>query len=489
MAALRGPQAWLQHTLAVPWQQRRNQRQRWWTWLFLAFVLAATVLLEWLLGPKMRGGATVGGFGLLLLVFWADQFHSLLVQNRPTHARLVPRHTERLRHSALVLAGACVLLFGAVFGLIFGHAPLAMLAAAGALLAMALCVRWWVMWIVLWLVPTLIGASGLKPLAWQLAIDVWPLLKAHPWQALALGLLLSGLSLSRLFGEGDATHAESYARFDRFLRMSRMEVDPQAAIGRAPVSKLGSWALRAFDMASGAWLAWLIRRSRNTPRSVMARLNLALHGGQHWVRQLVTSAAVVLLVFLGLAAFGGVLDRGVALSQWGSSLNGLVTGLVLAAVGSTLALGPALWHSRREQALLLLLPGVPRGAALNRALGALQMRQFLASLGLATALVTALMAAVGRWEYFGPAVAALPCGLWLWWRDPSRMQSVGPTTAVWPMLLALLPGLGLIHLAREASPLAMPLLLLIIVVTVALAAWRWRVLSRRACALPAGRWG
>ncbi len=489
MIALMGPQAWLQQKLAIPWQQRRNRRQRAWTWLFVAFVLGAAALLEWLLGPKLRGGATVGGFGLLLLVVWADQFHTLLVQNHPTHARLVPRHTERLRQSALVLGAACVLLFGAAFGLLFGHAPLAMLAFATVLLALALCLRWWVMWILLWLVPTLIDVWGWKPTLWQLALDSWPLLQAHPWQALALGLVLIGLGVSQLFGEGGGTHAERYARFDRFVRMSRMEVDPQAGIGRAPVSKVGAWLMQAADMVSGAWLARLVRRSRNTPRSVMARLNLALHGGQHWLRQFVTSAALLLVVALGLVTLHVMLGREFDPTRWGAGLNGLAGGIVLAAVGSALALGPALWHSRREQALLLLLPGVPRGTALNRALAALQMRQFLLSLGLATALLTALMAAAGRWQYFGPAVAALPCGLWLWWRDPSRIRAVGPTTAVWPMLLALLPGLGLIYLAREASPLFMPLALLILVATVLLAAWRWRVLSRRACALPAGRWG
>ncbi len=187
----------------------RGLRLLGWTALLLAAAAGAT--LVW--GQKL--GSLLGG--LLTLAFfstaWAKLVGSLLQQNQPALARLVPGHPARLRAGLWLawslLAGLVLVLSWWVWG-----SPL----SAGLP---------WAAWL-------LVLAWGLRqPWLWALAcvpLALWPWLPgegpgATAWQALvgagqqqplfsAALVLLAGLAaLAPLLGVGDARHARWYSRW------------------------------------------------------------------------------------------------------------------------------------------------------------------------------------------------------------------------------------------------------------------------------------
>ena len=157
-------------------------------------------------------------------------------------------------------------------------------------------------------------------------------------------------------------------------------------------------------------------------------------------------------------------------------------------LGTVLSLPGALWASRREQALLMLLPGMPRGAALNRALAWRQARHFLLLWALTLPAYLGL-----AWAGQVPQVLALPAVAltamaWLW-RNAAQQREPSALTAVLPFVVCLVPGIASIALLREKPDLFGPLLGGVAVVAALSLLWRWRQLSRWPQALPAGRWG
>ncbi|TXI18349.1 MAG: flavin reductase, partial [Roseateles sp.] len=72
----------------------------------------------------------------------------------------------------------------------------------------------------------------------------------------------------------------------------------------------------------------------------------------------------------------------------------MAIGLMSMGINPAFMLPAMLWHSRREQALLRLLPGMPQGQALNRAVARLQLRHTLTAwLLCSTGLVALALAA------------------------------------------------------------------------------------------------
>jgi hypothetical protein len=150
------------------------------------------------------------------------------------------------------------------------------------------------------------------------------------------------------------------------------------------------------------------------------------------------------------------------------------------------ALPTIVWQSRREQALLCLLPAMPRGAALNRAVAGLQLRDGLAAWALTSPVLVALgVAADSTWLLCLP-LAALPVTVVNLTRRLATLRAPHTMTPLWPVLAFFLMT-GFCALLQLAG---VPLWLLAIAVpalSAALLAWRWRRLSTAPTALPAGR--
>jgi hypothetical protein len=210
-----------------------------------------------------------------------------------------------------------------------------------------------------------------------------------------------------------------------------------------------------------------------------------LHGNQHWLYQLMTTALIVAIVLLS----GALVSRFVELS-WHSLLPGaLGMGIGIASMGfnPSFALPTLLWHSRREQALLCLLPAMPRGAVLNRAVARMQLRDGLVAWAVTSLALVALgIAADSTWLLCLP-LAALPVTVLNLTRRYATLRPPHTMTPLWPVLAFLMVAALFAALVRWAG---VPLWLLAVAVpalSAALLAWRWRALGAAPAALPAGR--
>ncbi len=493
------PTAWQQQAvrlLQAPWQWRRNDGRLWALGFYglvlgLLLVLPALAALVWL--PRPTDWAAVAGLACLaLLLLFGVQFGALLRLDHPHAARLVPGHRGALRCTAvglwlgLVLMAGCATATGAllldrpaaVFGVGVG------LALSTAMLFVALAVRWWWAWLALSVAG---GLGGWQPWSGLVAQALRGLQQAWLAQPLAVTvgvLLLQGLLLCSLFGRGDARHVRAHGQRERMRRIM-----VAGAVGQKPTlaayGRWGEWLGSPAQRVADAWLAHVCRVAQPRTGSVMARAEIVLHGAQHWVRQVGTVLLVQGALLLCLALV--VRHTGVApvqLLEHGQV--GIAIGMASMAMTAVVSLPGALWTSRREQALLMLLPGMPQGRALNRALGWRQLRHALALWAALLPLVL-LAAWVGQ---LLPVLAFLamvpPLSAWLW-RDAARLRAASPTAAMLPMGLCLAGGVASHVLLRSVPEALLPWALAMASLTAGLMGWRWRLLLRLPQALPAGR--
>ncbi|KPF48939.1 hypothetical protein IP87_05210 [beta proteobacterium AAP121] len=337
--------AWSLHAslLRQPWQARLNRRS--WLSLSLVPVLALGVALG--LGTAMRlqaGGVLMLGGLVLLVILWHLQVEGLLSQNRYALARLVPGHAQALQLS-LLLQGLLVTV-AAVLLISLGSSPQ---------------LRWlWLCLIVVvmlaWLAREPFGwiAFGLlSPLLGEL--PRWTLqLAGMPWGVQLLGLGSLVLLLATCAGQGGAWHRWADERQRRLLRtidaLSRGEAAAAVDQGR-----MGRAVTRCFDWPQRVWRRRVIAGGPRLPMGT--RLGVALG----------TGGAMPALLWLGSCI--GVVLGGMMWAQqvtWSLLAQpgrlGLCIGLFSMLAGILSGRLERLWARRREQALMLLLPGCPRGA-------------------------------------------------------------------------------------------------------------------------------
>lgn len=421
--------------LKAPWQQRRNDGGLWGQILVLAMLALPAVLLLVLGSESQRRNGLAVWATVCLQIAWLHQFGSVLRQNHPLAARLVPGHVRSLRQVALstwlLFSTATAVLLGATQG-----EPLAWgVAAALGMLATAVLLRWPWLWLAVWLLPllaNLLDQAGLWSSPWRTA---WALWQRQPL-AWGLGLLLAaGWCLSRLLQEGGGSHARAHATFEKRRRALRDSLRGNRLALREQ-GQLGIWLVQRLETPFRWWTRHLLRSARLEPRSVLARAEVCLGAGSHWVTQL--TSAVLVLLFAALPSYVGSRYFGWDLryALEGGGLTGISIGLLSLAVNPLLALRTAAHSSRREQALLMLLPGMPRGVQLNRMLAQRHLRQYLCAwLGTSLALL-GLCAALDMAPHFlGYAMAGLPFSVlllrdWSGLREPSPNQVVGTVVAM-----------------------------------------------------------
>ena len=489
-------QAQAARLLLAPWQWRRNDGSLWAMRLYGTLVLLllgvpAVAALVWM--PPRAAWAVVGGcVALAVSLVWGVQFNALLRLDHPHAAHAVPGHMRAVRVTALGLWLALVAFCGAVSAvagtLLAGqglHTGLVVAAAAGTLLTtLALAIRWWWVWIPLCVGPSFFGVG-----VWRsLVLDSWAWMQQQ-WQAQPLLLTLAALAVQALvvtglFGQGDARHVRAYAGREHWRKLTAASAAGQRP-GLAAYGRWGEWLGHPWQRLADAWLAHVCRHAAARPPSVMARAEVVLYGGQHWVRQLSTGLLVQVAVALCLwlvAVLAGV-D---ILKSLQAGRVGISIGLTTMALSAVVSLPGAVWLSRREQALLMLLPGMPQRAALNRAVAWGQMRYCL---GVLAVLLPALVAMV--WAGQGLVTAAfvamtLPASAWLW-RDVSRQRATTPAAAFLVMLPCVVAGALSMALLDAWPDAVWPWAAAVLLLTAGLLAWRWRRLDRFAPALPAGR--
>lgn len=455
---------------------RWNERRGAWFSIGLVVFIVAAVFGGATVAGRPGLGLVLSGLPLLVLVWWL-LVQGLLTQNRVIPALTVPGHVRVLREVAAV---GWVVALGMVWLATLGvglHPVRSVLNTAVLLAAVAVTIRWPWSWLLLWAVPT----YGL-PQVDRLAAAIGSLEPAGRSLAL-LGVLACGpLWLVRLFGQGSESHRRWFVRLESTRRA--LAGDAMAWSGLAGGGRV--WAMLGRAMA---WpYGWALDRAvaPGARSSVMTRLMLAagptVHGGVHlwWAAVL---GGVTGLGLLGLVLWGPQDWTMAAAHVWGPAIGAM-----------SLALNPALaWLSawrrtRREQALLVLLPGVPHGAALNRAIARRMVGHF--ALGwVGGAAVFALLAA--KVPDTAAPLAVVAVSLWplaaFLCVDLSRLPDQ-PQPRLLPLILlgVGVPVSALVLLYWAAVP-ATGLVLAMAVASLAGGAWRYRALNAAPRALPACR--
>ncbi len=476
--------------LASPFQQRRNEGSLWGAAAVLALCAAAPVgFLAWsqvcdrastarLQDLARLTGAIAAGF--LLIVGWLMLVGNLLQQNQPGLARLVPGHVERLRTSLLIAWAILVLALAAGPGFVLG-APLAWACgAAGASALLAAAVRWPVLWLLAVLGP--IGLLGW--LASPVNAGLRQVLSGggmrDAWLVTGIVVTAGAAVLVAIVHEGGRGPAASYDAGRAVGRRFSRSPQPACASKSNQISRPYAW-----------WMARLLAR-RDSP--VTSRLLLGFGPAIHWTTRIRDGALFVAVgggicaVVVGLAAFLGRDLRGVF--PW------LAFSLLTGACTPALQAAAQLYRTRREQALLVLLPGVPRGARLNRWLGWQMSGLFVGSALWGFALAGALDAfaealAPGLVERSGGgltaaiAAALLPQVAWQW-RTWARQRGASGSEFL-PSLGPFLLGAAALVLHSWAGAGYVAMGVAFAAVALAYCAWRWWRMGSEPSAMPIGR--
>ncbi|MBB4842702.1 hypothetical protein HNP55_001217 [Paucibacter oligotrophus] len=476
--------------LLCAWQQHRNLGSRWLLPL-LALLCLGTLLTLGLAVDWQAALFTGQALALLLLLLsWPWLFANLRRQNHPASAHLVPQHLRRLR----TVAVAALLGFSALGGLLLslstGHALAWGLGLACVMLAIAACLRWPSLWLWGWFLPLPYWIWPRSP--------VWPALKqalqngyTEQPAALALFTLLPLCwALSRLLQASGNTHFKSY-QAQEDLRLALQEQMRGGLVTPKTLSPSGAWLIRLFSWPRPLWMAHLLKRAHGGPGSVMARVDLVTLGTAHWAHVL-----GAISIILSLTALLILITQAIYAYDWRlvfkPSNIGLQIGIISMAINPLFALAGSLYSSRREQALLMLLPTMPRGPALNAALGRRLLLQFglqwlIAWLLVAGLLQSATAEAMPHWHGLHILLAALPLSSLLL-RDWARQaRPTGSAATLIFVLICIFSGL----IAALQACLALdlwPFALASALLTLGLVYTRWRRWVRGGPqAMPVGR--
>jgi hypothetical protein len=471
--------------LLAPWRQR-DLESPWSLWLLIALLLLGTGAGLYI-APQLWPILLAGNAGLVLAVLWLRVVGSLMVQNHPHVARLVPGHVRLLREAAVVSWALTTLCSALLLWLLLPRMPslpALLLLISATLVFAAWAIRQWQLWFLLSFGPPVFFAAGLdKRLAplWSALQELWA---GQPWPVLTLCLLALAWGLTQLFGNGDEGHRVSYACRERMRLATRDGMAAKRGLG--VFGRSGEWLGHPFERAASAWLAHVLAHVRPTQANVMRRAEIVLHGQQHWLRQcmgVVVGLSIAVPSFvIAFTMAGGSLQN-----NWTMGAYGMAIGLASMGFNPGFALPAMLWHSRREQALMRLLPGMPQGVALNHAVAWLQLRHALVAWTLTTAALALLAWAAGDFRLLCLGLAALPLSMLCLLRVPARMKAPTSWTAVLPVFGFILGGWGLYGLHQMLNVPLAALAGLCLGASVALGLWLWRVVTRAPLALPAGR--
>jgi hypothetical protein len=458
--------------LRQPWQQRRHSRL--WPLMVATPALLALPLLAiaWLRG---LGAPSLGAsLGILWLTWlWWMQAEGLFRQNRAPLARLVPGHAAALRLSLLLQGALVTAAASALMGLALGSPLRWLWVVAPMVLALAWLAREPWLWVWFGIASPWLGELRVLSLT----------LHALPPATQLLLLAAMAVALALCVGRGGRLHRRADLRHSRWQRSARamsqsrpVPTGAQSRIERALLLVM-AWPIRV----------WRRRVLAAGPRALLlARLDLGLDSGGRWPQLLWIGGLTMLVTVLILARMSHV--HGItALQLIDGGRFGLVIGLyslIASALHGRLA---QLWGRRREQALLVLLPGVPAGGDAS-ALERRWRREWLLMWGVATAVALGVGAfgSPGTIDFLAVGAAmSLPL-VWLAQRLQRRLDA--PPRL---LLLGLVPPLGaLLGYVAQQQGVPAALSLALGVAAYALCAWRHRRDDQRpGLRLPVGRAG
>lgn len=492
-----GPQA-LARILAAPWHQRRNAGGRWGMALVLALCFAAPVVLytwSFVSGSRQQaamlrisaGGSLWVGVGALLAVGWAMVVGNILQQNHPTQARLVPHHPGQLRLALLVAWALASLAAAALPGFAFDAALAWGCGTAAALVALAAAMRWPLLWLVGIAAPFVVGGLTRMVGAFEFEDALRSGWIDHHLLATCLVATAGTSVLVLTIRNGGSKHMASYEARQR-LRQTVL-----AQHGALPVAS-GRWGWISGLAVDGRPYAWWMARVLARPRSpVMSRLLLGLGPACHWTTRIFQGLWFVIVSVVACACVSLFIGN----DMFAYVLPWLAFSVLTGVASPALQAVPQLRQTQREQALLTLLPGVPRGARLNRWLAWQMTVSFL------VASVCSLLVAWGLDAFadalrpgiavkatggmtFGVAAVLLPQVAWQWRHWARLPYSTGGIAQV-PTVAAVVLGIGVmvLHAATGLGYVAVGVGFA--VAALVYCVWRWSRMGAEPSAFPVGR--
>ena len=468
-------------------------------WLYVILACCFTIMavgggISWKWGVEALRDAAVTTSVIFLQLAWSYLSATLMRLNTPNASRTVPHYVGRLRRSALVLwLGIC-----AVVGLLVGHSSLAAACtiAFGAgffMLLISTPWRWPVQWCVFIavlayagnrvndmvdsvFVKVLLDSSTLR---WPFAIACY---LSMAWLVTRL-IATDGNRFSAVFSR--AVHIENAAPgADTPARVRVHAFGPLFGIQQMGWERMFlPWRLYLrYTLAQPCPPAGNMPQ----PSQVLARALLGIGPAVHWVMQigafLALWGAVLLVVVILPIAFG----------SGSSSISGgwavlIALGSLMAAVAPALSLPETFRDTAPEQKLMLLLPGMPRGHALNHLLAVRHVRQaFVAWLVAALSVVALPYPDKDVWFVGGFYLAALVL-LPMVISDWSRIQPPNAMNALAGLLRAMVaPTIGLMAVHWLNVPINAVASAAVVYCGTMLVV-RWRRLPQFAQAFPSGR--
>ena len=460
--------------LRAAWHAFSNQLH-WWSWGLIALIMLGVPALMLFKGP-MAGLVMLGAMlGVGLLCLWGQLVANTLHQNHPTLARLLPSQPRRLRLNLvlvfLVLACGASLLAAPI------HIP-----AFGVWISLALAfIAAGMRWPLLWTTTALTGFAPLLPHYLPASAQGLPAQAVATLDTpLGFGCLLAAgaVFLASLVRDGGAKHQDLYDRLKKRSRQFKASAEGDAMQGGWFCIATRRGYLRSFDKT-------LARAAAG--QAGFKREMLALGPQAHFSSTSVgiTVMAIIVALVLAVLSFGHVFALGREVGQgFGNAMFGLLGTLM----GGVTQLNAGIIRRRHEQALVSLLPGVPRGQAFNRQFALALMRHYFALWACGSIAMLILLGSVPGTGYALLAfiVTLLGGGLVLLrnWSSGGMLKGWLAILVYAPMSIAAMAA----RIAMERGVLSVPgFLALAALILVPLYVWRWRVLTRSRMAWPIGR--
>jgi hypothetical protein len=145
--------------LAMPWQQHRNRASMWPLGVLAGALVALPPLLGVLVSPVVARDAAVVCWIIVVIAIWVTTALSLMLQNEPVAARLVPGHVSRLRILLSLSWVVATLAISLAFGLAYGLAAHAIIFVGTGVLLLLFALRWPVLWLPWWLLSWALPSS------------------------------------------------------------------------------------------------------------------------------------------------------------------------------------------------------------------------------------------------------------------------------------------------------------------------------------------
>jgi hypothetical protein len=297
-----------------------------------------------------------------------------------------------------------------------------------------------------------------------------------------------------LIQSGGGAHLRNFdARRERFARLRLRGVGKEAAMVERNgwLEKFRQWRFRAYH----AWMRRVI--ARRAP-STLGRLMITLGPSTHWTTQLVNFVLLTLLAIGVVTGMRFTLDPAQAAALPGGLLTGWAVGATFTFAMPALQLPARLHQARREQALLVLLPGVPRGASLSRRLSLRITAQFAMTWIYGVTVMIVGQAIARRLQtdlspdFFADLSPLLAAGLLLpvapaLWRPWARMAPPTQSANLWILALpglTVLAGFTLLHFGIATR---LEIVLAVAALSLAWCALRWLRMADEPTPFPVGR--